>query len=142
MKNTVIVDTGFWLALANRNDSAHQAAKRLFQSLENETFITTWCVVTETCYLLQKRVGINAPKTFINKISTGMLKVFEIKPTHCLRIEQLMQKYRDLPIDLADASLIILAEELGHGRILSVDYRDFNIYRWGNTELFENLFKE
>ncbi len=50
-----------------------------------------------------------------------------------------MQKYRDLPMDLAEASLVILAEHLGHGRILSVDQRDFHTYRWKNTHLFENL---
>ncbi|MBE9143432.1 type II toxin-antitoxin system VapC family toxin [Planktothrix mougeotii] len=138
----IIVDTGFWLTLANKNDSAHPAAKTIFQKLENEKFITTWCVVTETCYLLQKRVGINAPKLFIRKIHTGILQVFDLKQSHCLRIEQLMQKYRDLPMDLADASLVILAEELGHGRILSVDYRDFNTYRWKNTEPFQNLFQQ
>lgn len=48
-----------------------------------------------------------------------------------------MQKYRDLPMDLADASLVILAEELGSGQILSVDYRDVNTYRWKNTEPFQ-----
>lgn len=42
-------------------------------------------------------------------------------------------------MDLADAYLVILAEHLGHGRILSVDERDFNTYRWKNTNLFENL---
>ncbi len=136
----VIVDTGFWLAIANIKDPAHQAATKLFQSLEKEEFITTWCVVTETCYLMQKRVGVDAPNSFIRKISLGYLQVFDLNSTHCQRIEELMQKYRDLPMDLADASLVILAEELGHGRILSVDYRDFNTYRWKNTEPFQNLF--
>lgn len=51
-----------------------------------------------------------------------------------------MEKYRDLPMDLADASLVILAEELGHGNILSVDFRDFNTYRWKNKQPFTNLF--
>lgn len=69
-----------------------------------------------------------------------MLSVFDLKPIHCPRIEQLMNQYRDLPMDLADASLVILAEELGHGQIPSVDYRDFNTYRWKNTEPFQNLF--
>ena len=136
----IIVDTGFWLALANKNDEFHQAAKTLFLSLEDEDFITTWPVVTETCYLLQKRIGVDAPKSFIRKISTGKLMVFDLKPIHCPRIEELMQKYRDLPMDLADASLVILAEELNQGRILSIDYRNFNTYRWKNTEPFENLF--
>lgn len=137
----IIVDTGFWLALANSKDNAHQTAKNLFIRFADEELITTWCVITETCYLLQKRVGLNAPKSLINKIYTGSLSVFEIKPSHCQRIEELMQKYRDLPMDLADASLVILAEELGQGRILSVDYRDFNTYRWKNTFPFENLFQ-
>jgi predicted nucleic acid-binding protein len=136
----IIVDTGFWLALANKNDESHQLAKTLFQNLSTEKFITTWCVVVEICYLLQKRVGIDAPRTFIHKISTQKLIVFDLKPIHCPRIEELMQKYKDLPMDLADASLVILAEQLGHGRILSIDYRDFNTYRWKNTKPFQNLF--
>ncbi|BAZ89636.1 MULTISPECIES: type II toxin-antitoxin system VapC family toxin [Cylindrospermopsis] len=138
----IIVDTGFWLALANKQDAVHIAAKKRFQDLANQQFITTWCVVTETCYLLQKRVGVDAPKIFINKISTGKLQIFDLKQNHCQRIEELIEKYQDLPMDLADASLVILAEQLGHGRILSVDYRDFNTYRWKNTEPFDNLFQE
>jgi len=44
-----------------------------------------------------------------------------------------------LPMDLADASLVILAEHLGHGRILSTDQRDFRTYRWKQHRPFENL---
>jgi predicted nucleic acid-binding protein len=106
----IIVDTGFWLALANKKDTVHIAAKKRFQDLANQQFITTWCVVTETCYLLQKRVGVDAPKIFINKIYTGKLQIFDLKQHHCQRIEELMEKYKDLPMDLADASLVILAE--------------------------------
>ena len=107
MRNTLIVDTGFWLALANRRDDNHQSATLLFQKLQNVEFITTWCVVTETCYLMQKRIGIDAPKAFIRKITAGMIKIFDLAPVHCLRIEQLMEQYRNLPMDLADASLVI-----------------------------------
>ncbi len=137
--NRVIVDTGFWLALANRKDPVHQSAITLFQSLKSEGFITTWCVITEACYLMQNRMGVDAPAILIRKIATGALQVFDLKPEHCPRIEELMQKYRDLPMDLADASLVILAEHVGHGRILSVDQRDFNTYRWKDTHPFQNL---
>nr|WP_223805815.1 hypothetical protein [Pseudanabaena sp. UWO310] len=81
----LIVDTGFLLALANRKDAAHQSATQLFQKLENEEFITTWCVVTETCYLMQKRVGIDAPKLFIRKIAAGMVKIFDLDPLSSYR---------------------------------------------------------
>ncbi|MEH2251542.1 hypothetical protein [Nostoc sp.] len=51
-------------------------------------------------------------------------------PTHHgKRISELMEKYADLPMDLTDASLVVLAEHLGHGRILSIDFKDFNAYR-------------
>jgi len=50
-----------------------------------------------------------------------------------------MEKYADLPMDLADASLVILAGHLGHGRILSTDQRDFQAYRWKQREPFRNL---
>jgi len=50
-----------------------------------------------------------------------------------------MTRYANLPMDLADASLVILAEHLGHGRILSTDERDFQTYRWKRHQPFENL---
>lgn len=50
-----------------------------------------------------------------------------------------MERYQDLPMDFADASLVILAEELGTGRILSTDERDFQTYRWKNRKPFKNL---
>ena len=52
---------------------------------------------------------------------------------------ELMERYCDLPMDFADASLVVLAEQLGHGRILTSDRQDFNIYRWNNNQLFKNL---
>ena len=56
-----------------------------------------------------------------------------------MRCSARMSRYRDLPMDLADASLVILAEDLGEGRILSTDQRDFDGYRWKNRQPFQNL---
>jgi hypothetical protein len=57
---------------------------------------------------IQKEIAqLPAPKAFIRKITAGMIKIFDLAPVHCLRIEQLMEQYRNLPMDLADASLII-----------------------------------
>jgi uncharacterized protein len=55
------------------------------------------------------------------------------------RMVELMERYADLPMDLADASLVVLAEDLGYGRIVTVDRRDFSVYRWGKNKSFENL---
>jgi predicted nucleic acid-binding protein len=50
-----------------------------------------------------------------------------------------MRQYADLPMDLADASLVLLAEEFGEGRIVSTDERDFHAYRWKSHHQFSNL---
>ena len=138
MKNTLIADTGYWYALLNNRDSHHQRVVD-FTSSCNKKLITTWPVITETCYLLSSRHSIMAASKFLELGATEMFTVFQLEQEHMLRASLLMQKYADLPMDLADASLVILAEELGHGRILSTDQRDFNTYRWKNHEPFENL---
>jgi uncharacterized protein len=134
----IAVDTGFWLALGNRSDKYHDIANTYLSNL-NERLITTHPVITESCYLLLDRLGNHAQCKFVANVAAGAFDVFDLERHHYERIEQLMQKYRDLPMDMADASLIILAEYLGHGRILSTDTRDFNVYRWNNQYPFENL---
>ncbi len=134
----IIVDTGFWLALGNRSDKYHDVANLYLDNL-SERLITTHHVITETCYLLLDRLGNYAQCNFVANVAIGAFDVFDLEIHHYRRIEELMQKYRDLPMDLADASLIVLAEHLGHGRILSTDLRDFNIYRWNNQNSFDNL---
>ena len=116
----IIADTGFWLALANRKDQYHQLANRKLNQLK-ESLITTHPVITETCYLLLDRLGNYAQCNFIKMWDAGAFQVFDLKQSHAKRINELMEKYADLPMDLADASLIILSEHLGHGRILTVD---------------------
>lgn len=59
--------------------------------------------------------------------------------THLGAICELLGKYAQLPMDLADASLVVAATELGDGRILTTDRRDFNTHRWKNSKPFENL---
>ena len=134
----VIADTGFWFALANRKDRHHEAAVRCLNELD-QPLITTWPVMTETCHLLLSRVGVDAQLRFLDSLGAGAFHIFTLQPEHETRIIELMKKYRDLPMDLADASLVLLAEHLGHGRIFSTDRRDFQSYRWKNNRPFNNL---
>jgi len=138
MNNTLICDTGFWYALLNKRDKHHSVATRYMVSCRQE-LITTWPVITETSYMLLSRRGIQETKAFLEMSSVGLFTIFQLDEVHLSRAAVLMEKYADLPMDLADASMVILAEELGHGRILSTDQRDFNAYRWKNHKPFENL---
>lgn len=136
----ILVDTGFWLALANRSDAAHERA-RLALARHRGPFITTWPVMTETCHLLASRLGCDAELAFVRSAVAGAFEIFRLDLDHLPRVEVLMVKYRNLPMDLADASLVIAAEELGSGRILSTDRRDFGAYRWKSRKPFKNLLE-
>ncbi|MEH1976771.1 MAG: PIN domain-containing protein [Nostoc sp.] len=75
----------------------------------------------------------------MREVAQEAFEVFDLRSHHVARIIELMEKYADLPMDMADASLVVHAEHLGHGRILTVDQRDFNTYRWNNSNPFNNL---
>lgn len=134
----IIADTGFFLALANRADRDHAAAVKALGKLR-EGLITTWPVVTETTHLLAARLGTASLLAWVASARAGAVALFQLTPTHWPRLEALMKQYADLPMDLADASLVLLAEEQNDGRILSTDRRDFRTYRWKNRRPFKNL---
>ena len=74
-----------------------------------------------------------------NSTNLGNSLPFPLTDEHLPRLQQLLEQYQSLPMDLADASLVLLAEHLGHGRIVSTDERDFQTYRWKQHYTFTNL---
>jgi uncharacterized protein len=134
----IIVDTGAFLALFNKRDTYHAIAQQAFRNLP-EPLITTYPVITETSYLLAQLVNYTVQRNFLKAICQNAFEVFQIEQSHLECMVELMERYADLPMDLADASLVVLAEHLEHGRILTVDRRDFSIYRWNNNQPFQNL---
>lgn len=134
----IIVDTGAFLTLFNKRDTYHAEALEAFGKV-SEPLATTYPVITETCYLLIQLVNQTAQRKFLRALCQDAFQIFQLERHHLKRMTQLMEQYADLPMDLADASLVVLAEQLGHGRILTVDRRDFTTYRWGGTNTFQNL---
>lgn len=138
MKNSVIADTGFWVALLNKDDAFHTQATAYLLGCR-QTLVTTWPAITEVCYLLLSRRGMQAVRQFLDMGAQGYFVIVPLEVEQLQHAATLMEKYADLPMDLADASMVLLAEALGHGRILSTDQRDFGCYRWKNRQPFENL---
>jgi hypothetical protein len=137
----VLADASFFLALANSADRFHAQAVRALEATE-EGLVTTWPVLAELSHLLVSRLGVTAQLRFLGGAKLMGLRYVELRGEHWPRLLQLMRKYADLPMDLADASLVLAAEELGDGRILSTDQRDFGVYRWKNRKPFRNLLLE
>jgi len=132
-------DSGFWIALGDARDTDHRTAYAAFRRWSPEGWITTWPVTAEVSHILRRRAGLNQVLGFIDRVAQGGLVVFDLPANAAVRMAALMHRYSDLPMDLADASLVVLAEHLGEARILSTDRRDFAIYRWGANHPFTNL---
>ena len=136
MLNTVLIDTGPLIALFDRDDKYHTSIVEFIKNT-NYRFISTTAVLTETMYMLDFNTVVQL--NFLEWIMKEGVIIHEIKQSNIKRIIDLTKKYSDRPMDFADATLVIAAEERGIRQIISID-SDFDIYRLYNKMKIENIF--
>lgn len=136
----IIADAGFFYALVDRSDAWHARAIGALDT-QREGWITTWPVLTEATHLLTRWIGTDAGQALLREVADGAIAVWNWPLAQTERMVHLMARYTSLPMDLADASLVLLAEDLGHGRILTTDARDSGAYRFKSQQPFENLLE-
>jgi uncharacterized protein len=130
----VLLDTGPLVAWLDANDTDHQACSTFFREHPGP-FLTTWPVLTEASHLVPTQV---APR-LLQWIHLGGAEVVELPPHAVANLAEKMLRYADLPMDLADASLLWLAEQRGIRAVASLDRRDFSVYRLSTGEALVNL---
>ena len=138
MLNTVLIDTGPLIALFDRDDKYHTSIIEFIKNT-NYRFISTTAVLTETMYMLDFNTAVQL--NFLEWIMKEGIIIHEIKQSNIKRIIDLTKKYSDRPMDFADATLVIAAEERGIRQIISID-SDFDIYRLYNKMKIENIFAQ
>ena len=130
-----LTDTGPLIALIDKNDADHvsciAAAKNLRPPL-----ITTWPCFTETMYFLGKIGGITSQQELWRWRLNGKLRIQEPTTEQADRMQILMDVYRDAPMDLADASLVAVAETLSLRTVFTID-RHFYAYRTADKQTFQ-----
>ena len=136
MLNTVLIDTGPLIALFDRDDKYHTSILEFIKNT-NYRFISTAAILTETMYMLDFNVAVQL--SFLEWIMKEGVIIHEIKQSNIKRVIDLTRKYSDRPMDFADATLVIAAEERGIRQIISID-SDFDIYRLYNKMKIENIF--
>ena len=102
----ILADSGFWIALGNRRDRHHEAAKRALAKYSDEGFVSTWPVLTEVTHLLSARVGIAQSIAFVDGISRGACDVPDPPTDALVRAYELMSRYRDLPMGGHDVAVL------------------------------------
>ncbi len=122
----VLVDTGPLVALLDRSDPDHVACQETLSSL-NDSMVSVWPVITEAMYML--RAYWQAQEALWAMIEMGAVEILLLNIDDVPRMKELMRKYRDLPMDLADAALVRVAERERLRRIFTLDRRDFQVYR-------------
>lgn len=137
MLNSVLIDSGPLIALFDKDDFFH---KKLIRFLKNKKFrfVSTLPVLTEVSHMLD--FSLQAQVNFLEWVLREGVIIQEINSTHIPRIIALTKKYRDLPMDFADASLVITSELTGIKEIISID-SDFDIYRLPKKEMIKNIFQ-
>ena len=137
----ILADSGYWIALLDRKDRHHARAMEV-STLLTEQLVVTWPVLTEAAYYMGEDLGPRAVQRLLEIGERGAYRIHLTSEQDLPQLRALMQKYADLPMDLADASLLLLAEQSGDGRILSTDERDFGTYRFKQHKPFTNLLLE
>ncbi|HZO28074.1 MAG TPA: PIN domain-containing protein [Chloroflexota bacterium] len=123
----ILTDAGPLVALALTRDPEH---RRCVQTLANlpPPLVTTWPVFTEAMYLIGRQLGWYGQAALWRLVERGILQLADISVAATSRMQELMELYHDLPMDLADASLVAIAEERRLDRIFTLD-SDFRVYR-------------
>ncbi len=129
----ILLDTGPIVALFDKDDQHHARCLETLKRVQ-EPLLTTWPVITECFYLLDFSPGVQESLWLF--IERGGLGIFPLEKEHYPLCWDLMRRYKDLPMDLADATLVALAETLGVSRVFTIKHRNFSIYRFKTTRRF------
>ena len=134
MANELLLDTGAFVALVDRSEKRHAEC---VAALENWTgaIVTTEAVVTETLYLVGPRWS--AQKVCVEFLLRGAFLLVPLSLASLERVFALMERYRDVPMDFADATLVALGEELETERVFTLDRRGFSTYRLNRRRAFQ-----
>lgn len=130
----MLVDAGPLIAAAVKRDRYHRVAVNWFRSHRAALLFTTLPALTEACHALPEQAQVK----LLRQVEAGTLRLCPIEESDMGRLAELIERYHDRPMDLADASVLIAAEKLGVTDVLSVDHADFDTYRTSKGHFLRN----
>jgi uncharacterized protein len=128
----LIVDTGPLVAAADRADPHHHSCAELLETAVGP-LITTPLVIAEAVFLITRQLGAGAEAAFYDAIITGDLIVDTLTRGDWVRVQELVDRYANLPLGGTDASVIAIAERHRAVEVATIDHRHFHIVRPNHT---------
>ncbi|MDE0003010.1 MAG: PIN domain-containing protein [Rhodospirillaceae bacterium] len=136
MSQSVILDTGPWIALLNPRDTHHRWARETWERISAPLHVCE-PVVTETCYLAQ-RLGSGAQEAVLEFFQRGLIDLSFRLADEGADVTRLLKKYRDVPMSLADGCIVRMAEQRARSLVFTLD-SDFSIYRMNGRRRIPTL---
>jgi predicted nucleic acid-binding protein len=124
----ILVDTGPLVAILSRRDQYHDACVAALQHMP-APLLSCWPVITEAAWLLRSSPSV--VQQLLRSIDRGFLELLPLSGADAEAIASVMKRYEEIRPQLADATLVYLANREQIDTIFTLDYRDFSIYRRG-----------
>jgi uncharacterized protein len=136
MARGLIADISGIIALLDRDDLHHQAA---VEAIKGQKIYISVTVLPEVDYLASKYLGERVARTFLEDIERDNFALLPFELVDLKKATSIMARYRDLPLGLVDASLLVLAERYSINQILTLDRRHFNLIQSDKVRYFTIL---
>jgi hypothetical protein len=120
----LVCDTGAVYALYDADDRHHLAARQVIEAEPGPRYLPV-VLLAEIDYLLTARLGVDAALDFLRSVESGAFALLDLMPEGLARCRELVGQYRDLPLGIADASVVAAAERLRIQRVFTTDERHF-----------------
>ena len=133
MTGQLLLDTGAFVALLDRSEARHVDCVAALEGWTGAV-LTTEAVLTETLHLVAP--SWSAQRAALEFLFRGAVALVPSSEASLRRVGALMERYRNLPMDFADATLVVLAEDVGSNHVLSLDRRGFATYRLFGKQSF------
>jgi hypothetical protein len=128
-----IIDTGPWVALIDRSESRHAECVRWLKNFSGSLY-STEAVLTEVLYILN--FSMTAQGAALDFVLKSVVEIVPSNNDSLKKTKSLMKKYADLPMDFADATIVVLAAETGIRHVVTFDKKNFSIYKLPKKKSF------
>ncbi len=131
----IIADTGALIALIDEDDRRHSVVAEYVSSTREAIFVPS-PVVPEVCYLLSENLGADVELEFVRSLAAQEFIVEHFTVDDLKRAVEILEKYQDAEFGMVDATVMAMAERMKIKTILTIDRRDFSLYRPRHCEAF------
>lgn len=134
MAHELLLDTGAFVALVDRSERRHADCVATLDRWDGSV-VTTEAVLTETLHLVGPQW--QAQRLCLEFVLRGAFVLVPQSQASLKRVSALMERYRNVPMDYADATLVALGEEFGTNVVFTLDGRGFSTYRLNQRKAFQ-----